>query len=79
MNGLTTNNGWLINKAGGYYGDERERTNRAYNLDILDPDNLTNDFWQMPIIENNGYIPNDLIGFNYAKTSKTKMREFISI
>ncbi len=29
---------------GGYYGDERERTNRAYNLDILDPDNLTNDF-----------------------------------
>ena len=55
-----------------YYGDERERTNRAYNLDILDPDNLTNDFWQMPIIENNGYIPNDLIGFNYAKTSKNK-------
>ena len=61
-----------INKAGGYYGDERERTNRKYNLDILDPDNLTNDFWQMPIIENNGYIPNDLIGFNYAKTSKNK-------
>jgi len=56
----------------GYYGDERERTNRAYNLDILDPDNLTNDFWQMPIIKNNGYIPNDLIGFNYAKTTKNK-------
>lgn len=52
--------------------DERERTNRTYNLDILDPDNLTNDFWQMPIIENNGYIPNDLIGFNYAKTSENK-------
>lgn len=56
----------------GYYGDERERTNRAYNLDILDPDELTNDFWQMPIIQNNGYIPKDLIGFNYAKTSKDK-------
>lgn len=55
-----------------YYGDERERTNRAYNLDILDPSNLTNDFWQMPIIKNNNYIPKDLIGFNYAKTSKEK-------
>ena len=56
----------------GYYGDERERTNRAYNLDIIDPEQLTNDFWQMPIIQNNGYIPNDLIGFNYAKTSANK-------
>lgn len=56
----------------GYYGDERERTNRAYNLDIIDPEQLTNDFWQMPIIQNNGYIPDDLIGFNYAKTSVNK-------
>lgn len=56
----------------GYYGDERERTNRAYNLDIIDPEQLTNDFWQMPIIQNNGYIPDDLIGFNYAKTSANK-------
>ena len=55
-----------------YYGDERERTNRAYHLDLIDYDNLTNDFWQMPIIENNNYIPDDLIGFNYAKTSKDK-------
>ena len=57
---------------GGYYGDERERTNRAYNLDILDPDNLTDDFWQMPIIRNDGYIPEDLTGFNYAKTNPKK-------
>lgn len=56
----------------GYYGDERERTNRAYNLDILDSNNLSNDFWQMPIIQNDEYIPSDLIGFNYAKTSKNK-------
>lgn len=56
----------------GYYGDERERTNDAYNLPLIDYANLTNDFWQMPIIENNGYIPTDLIGFNYAKTSKNK-------
>ena len=56
----------------GWYGDERERTNKAYHLDMIDPDNMTNDFWQMPIIKNNGYIPTGLIGFNYAKTSKDK-------
>ena len=56
----------------GWYGDERERTNRAYNLDILDHGNLTNDFWQMPIIQNDGFIPDDLIGFNYAKSSENK-------
>ena len=56
----------------GYYGDERERTNDAYNLEIAGQSDLTNDFWQMPIIKNNHYIPNDLIGFNYAKTSKEK-------
>lgn len=56
----------------GYYGDERERTNKAYNLDLAEQSELTNDFWQMPIIKNNNYIPKDLIGFNYAKTSKEK-------
>jgi len=56
----------------GYYGDERERTNKEYNLDIVEHENLTNDFWQMPTIKNDGYIPADLIGFNYAKTSKDK-------
>lgn len=56
----------------GYYGDERERTNKAYNLDLIDYDNLTNDFWQMPIIKNNNFIPDDLIGFNYAKSSTNK-------
>lgn len=56
----------------GYYGDERERTNRAYNLNLIDPENLTNDFWQMPIIKNDHYVPDDLIGFNYAKSSGNK-------
>lgn len=56
----------------GYYGDERERTNKAYNLDLAEQSDLTNDFWQMPIIKNNNYIPKDLIGFNYAKSSKEK-------
>ena len=56
----------------GYYGDERERTNKAYNLDLIDYDGLTNDFWQMPTIRNDNFIPEDLIGFNYAKSSKNK-------
>lgn len=55
-----------------YYGDERERTNKTYNLDLIDYVNLTNDFWQMPIIKNNNFIPDDLIGFNYAKTNEAK-------
>ena len=54
----------------GYYGDERERTNRAYNLDLIEE--LTDDFWQMPVIENDDFIPDDLIGFNYAKSSENK-------
>lgn len=56
----------------GYYGDERERTNKTYNLDLAGQSELTNDFWQMPIIKNDNYIPKDLIGFNYAKSSKEK-------
>lgn len=55
-----------------YYGDERERTNRAYNLDLVDYGRLETDFWQMPVIKNNSYIPDDLIGFNYAKSSANK-------
>lgn len=56
----------------GYYGDERERTNRAYNLDIAHGTDLTDDFWQMPVLEPTDHIPDDLIGFNYAKTSEDK-------
>ena len=56
----------------GYYGDERERTNQAYNMDLIDYENLTNDFWQMPTIKNDNFIPVDLIGFNYARSSKDK-------
>lgn len=56
----------------GWYGDERERTNKAYHLDLIDYSNLTSGFWQMPIINNDNHIPSDLIGFNYAKTSTNK-------
>lgn len=54
----------------GWYGDERERTNNAYNLDLINPATLTDDFWQMPTIWPTTHVPRDLIGFNYAKTSE---------
>ena len=52
--------------------NERHRTNDTYNLEIVDIENSSNDFWQMPIINNDDFIPDDLTGFNYAKTSKNK-------
>ena len=51
--------------------NERHRTNDTYNLGIMDNENVS-DFWQMPIIKNDNFIPCKLIGFNYAKTSKEK-------
>lgn len=51
--------------------NERYRTNNIYNLDIIDK-SKTNGIYEMPIIKNNNYIPKDIIGFNYAKTSKEK-------
>lgn len=56
----------------GYYGDERERTNNAYNLGIAHKTQMTDNFWQMPIIYCDEFIPKDLIGFNYAKSSSEK-------
>ena len=51
--------------------NERHRTNDTYNLGIIDNENAS-EFWQMPIIKNDNFIPSELIGFNYAKTSKEK-------
>ena len=56
----------------GYYGDERERTNNAYNLDKVFSTELTQDFWQMPVIYNQEHTPSRLVGFNYAKTYTDK-------
>ena len=55
-----------------YIGDERERTFQAYNMDIAADSTITKDFWQMPVVECDSYIPTRLIGFNYAKNSKDK-------
>lgn len=62
----------LTNPADDWYGSERKRTTDAYNMDLVDEVTLTSDFWQMPVIEKDDFIPSDLIGFNYAKTNKDK-------
>ena len=51
-----------------YYGSERERTFEAYNLYDVDKSRVTTK-WEMPILKKCNHIPNDLISFNYAKTS----------
>lgn len=52
--------------------NERHRTNDTYNLELVNIEKSSNNFWQMPIIRNDNFIPKDIIGFNYAKTSKKK-------
>ena len=52
-----------------YYGAERERTFEAYNLYDIDQSRLT-EYWQMPALKKCNHVPNDLISFNYAKTSQ---------
>ena len=52
-----------------YYGDERERTFKAYNLyEALDVE-LTGKY-ELPKIEPVDYIPNDLVSFNYMLNTK---------
>ena len=51
--------------------NEAERTGNAYNLSEYDEDNVAG-FYQMPVLEPCNYIPDDIIGFNYAITSKNK-------
>lgn len=53
----------------GFYGDERQRTNSAYNLAEYDEDR-TAGFYQMPILESCDYVPEKLIGFNYVLTTQ---------
>jgi len=52
----------------GYYGDERERTANAYNLEDAMQMEMT-EKWQMPIIKAEKHKPKDLISFNYMLSS----------
>lgn len=47
----------------GYYGDERERTNRAYNLSDFDPFECEG-FYQIPTLKKCNVVPDRLIDFN---------------
>lgn len=49
----------------GYYGDERERTYNAVNLNEYDNDR-SDGFYQMPVITAEHYIPDSLLPFNYV-------------
>ena len=51
--------------------NERLRTDNSYNLPYVDLERCEGKY-QMPIIENDGHVPDSLIGFNYALTSKDK-------
>lgn len=52
----------------GYFGDARENTYKSTNFDRYD-EHRTAGFYQMPIIKACDYVPTDLIGFNYAKST----------
>ncbi|MEG0165658.1 DUF4417 domain-containing protein [Anaerorhabdus sp.] len=49
----------------------RINTVNAYNLDIFNEQEVDG-FYQMPMLHDDKVIPTDLIGFNYAMTSKNK-------
>lgn len=57
-----------------YYGAERERTIHNYNLHLANFYwiEFTKDFWQLPVLKPTKYIPEKLLGFNYAKSAKEK-------
>lgn len=52
-------------------GNERERTNKAYNLELFNENDAAG-FFQMPIIKNDNVIPDDLLGMNYMLSSDNK-------
>ncbi|MBR0315974.1 MAG: DUF4417 domain-containing protein [Synergistaceae bacterium] len=55
----------------GYYGDAREKTFDAYRLNEYDQ-SRTEGYYQIPTLESCHYIPEEIIGFNYARSTKDK-------
>ena len=51
-----------------YFGDERERTYKATNLDLYDAEHARNKYG-FPELKGSFTLPTELIGFNEAKTS----------
>lgn len=58
-----------IEEANSYYGDEREKTYKSTNFDRYDA-SRTDGFYDMPVIRACDFVPDELIGFNYAKTAE---------
>lgn len=56
---------------GGYYGDERERTQNPTLFQYYD-EHRTEGIYDMPMLEPVDYIPKRMVGFNYAKTATDK-------
>lgn len=54
-----------------YYGDERERTADAYNLHDYDESTVAG-YYNIPILEPCGFVPEDIISFNYMLSTKNK-------
>lgn len=52
------------------YGDERLRTDKAYKLDVYDPDRVTGRY-DMPMLKPVDFVPTSLTGFNYARSAKS--------
>ena len=55
----------------GYFGDERERTYSAYNLQDFDAAE-TEGFYQMPVLKPCDFVPSDIKSFNYMLSAKDK-------
>ena len=51
-----------------YYGDERERTNEAYNLQAFDPEEADG-YYEIPHLKKTNHVPARLINFNEVLTS----------
>lgn len=56
---------------GGYFGDERERTYNAYNLEEFDPDRAEG-FYDFPALKAENVTPKDMVSFNYLLNSEPK-------
>lgn len=60
-------------KPDSYYGDERDRTFRAYNLFDYDPASIAGPY-DLPTLQACAYVPKNLIGFNEVLTAADHSR-----
>jgi hypothetical protein len=69
----------LLKRKDIYSGDpegDREDYYSQYNLKFYDPNAVT-EKWQMPKIQKTNFVPNELMGFNYAMSNKNNFDKAI--